>query len=490
MSDFLADLKRKAPQRPYDSDAPDPVDTTDYSDVLVDRRQSAPLSSAFTALSAADRPLPHNSEAETAVLSAVMLEGVDQYRLLARFIQDPEDFYHPAHAELWTTFRELLPEGTIDLIAVATKLEERGKLEACGGKMFLSQVLSASGTAANSEHYAKIVAEDAAKRRIIRTSVELQEKAYDGQTKSDLLEHDLLTLTRSLTERHPRQYRMIGDVIIDTIAEVEAAAKHVDTDETGIRTTMNSLRPIVPRLRMQNMSVLAARPSVGKTALFLSMAAGFCARGVPVGMASIEMPGKDVILRMLCQRARVNVMHVAEGKIRVDEWPRLIQAAEQLRDYPFFIDDDSYMTPNKLRGLAAQMKRDHDIKLLGVDYLQLMHGDGRFTSREQEIAHISGELKALAKDLNIHVMALAQLNRQADDGVPKLRHLRESGAIEQDADLVLLLHRDDNGAEADLYIGKHRNGPQGKASLVFHRESTAFDDRSRIADEDVPELTY
>ncbi|MCF7854721.1 MAG: replicative DNA helicase [Candidatus Pacebacteria bacterium] len=456
-----------------------------------------------------DRPLPHNTEAEVAVLGSVLLDPAVALDAAASALNFSGSFYHPAHQEIFQTLLRLAnnskgARGAIDVVTLSDALEKRQKLEDVGGRAYLTQLLNSVPTAANVEYYVDIVHQNAILRRLIRSSTETLEKCFEPhdsvRTLIDEIESEILTITGL---KQGRDMVAVGDMIFGAIEHIEKLHQK-DPLIMGLQTGFAGLDDIILGLRAGEMFVLAARPSIGKTALALNMAENIAMRsdGVPVGIFSLEMSTKQLVLRLLCSLARISLADIRDCALSQGRWQEIMRAGDRLRKAPIYIDDTSAnLDIVELRARARRMKREHDIQVLFIDYLQLLKpvNANKNTTRENEVSQISGGIKSLAKELDIPIVVLAQLNRQAEQAGqrPKLSHLRESGAIEQDADVVALLHRERDvesstpidprtGMESELVVAKHRNGRTGVASLLFIPAYTRFENRSAIPDEDVP----
>lgn len=416
-------------------------------------------------------------------------------------------FHKREHQLIFDTIKDVVGENSrtgLDLLTLSDALDRAGHLEEAGGQAYLAQILTAVPTAANVEQYVDIVLQTAILRRLINTCVETANRCFnpeeDIRNLLDTVESELLAVT-GLNET--TQIQTIEQLMLDAVNYLEKL-RTGDVDALGLQTGYPELDRLITGLRPGEMFVLAARPSIGKTALALNIAANLAlgSERLPVGIFSLEMPARQLVLRMLCSDARIGMAEVREGAITHQRWKQMMKAAQRLKDAVIVIDDTGGIDILELKSKARRMKRDYGIKVLLIDYLQLVQVSGmnRNSSRENEVSRMSGAIKALAKELDIPIVVLAQLNRQAaQQGLrPRLAHLRESGAIEQDADVVALLHRDrdeqqdrekaKNGVPAELLVAKNRNGETGVVHLVFLPVFTRFESKSRIADEDVPQL--
>lgn len=454
-----------------------------------------------------DRPLPHNSEAEVAVLGSMLLDPAEAIDVAIGQLNFPGSFYSPAHQVIFESIVRLTterPKGGIDLVTLTDFLDHEGRLEEVGGVTYLTRLLNSVPSSANIEQYAQIVHEHAVLRRLIHTSADVVERCLSPQTSVrelvDQIETEVLGVSSLNTGD---DIVKVGDVIYKAIDLLDRLHRR-DLSILGIQTGFPDLDRVISGLRPGEMVVLAARPSIGKTALALNMVmnVALSAEPVPVGVFSLEMSTDLLVLRMLCSLARINLGDVRDGALAASRWQEITEKGQVLRDAPIFIDDSGQLDIVELRAKGRRMWREHNIRLLVVDYLQLLRPTttNRNATRENEVSQMSGGLKALAKELGIPILVIAQLNRQAEQTGqrPKLSHLRESGAIEQDADIVALLHRErevetgtgglEEGMDAELIIAKHRNGPTGIVPLTFLPQYTRFESRSPISERDVPDV--
>jgi replicative DNA helicase len=457
--------------------------------------------------------MPHNDQAEVAVLGAILLDpkhalDVAHSKLSSIGVENDANgkrnaFYNPAHQIIFDALVQAAEteQKRPDAITLADHLERNGKLEAVGGRPYLGQLANSVPTAANIEQYVEIVRQNAMLRALISAGVDLVDSCFepvdDVQKLADKIEQQVMGLNSAGEENGIQTIRELWKPAIQYINDLwqgNNAAKGLSTGLAGVDKLITGLRPA-------EMFVLAARPSIGKTALALNMAASLAMseEPVPVGIFSLEMPAKLLVIRLICSEAQIGLSEVRDGALSDGKLKQIVEAGKRIGNSNIVIDDTGGLSILELRHRARQMKREHDIQVLFIDYLQLLTADaGRNASRENQVALMSGNIKALAKELSIPIVVLAQLNRQAEQAgqKPKLGHLRESGAIEQDADVVALLHRDreeqyssDNirkGVPAELIIAKNRNGETGVAPLTFLPAYMRFGDRSRVADEDVP----
>ena len=428
---------------------------------------------------------PHSVEVEESVLGAILLDPEAINAALER--ATPEDFYRAAHRSIYESMVGLNEKREpIDVVTLSQELRSRGQLEASGGIEKLASLASASPNAANVGFYAKVVRELAMRRKLIHEATEVINSAFDLEgTVEDFLDQTEQRILAASEYRAKRAFYRVGDVVQDSIKLVE---KLYDQKEpvTGVAAGFKKLDWMTAGFQPSDLIIIAARPSMGKTALALSMAqnAGVHAKQA-VAVFSLEMSKEQIVLRMLCSEARVDGSRVRTGNLAESDFPKIVEAASRIADAPIFIDDTPAQTVMELRAKARRLHRDTPLSLIVVDYLQLMRSPTYSNSREQEIADISRSLKALAKELKVPVIALSQLNRSVEsrnDKRPMMSDLRESGAIEQDADLIMFIYRDevynaeseDRGV-AEIIISKQRSGPIGTVRLAFSPGYTRFD---------------
>jgi replicative DNA helicase len=468
------------------------------------RRNGGGAPAGAGASPALDRVLPHSPEAEVAVLGAMLLSP-DVAGSIVRDRLAEEAFYQPAHQVIYREIAALQDVlQPIDLVTLSQRLQDKRQLDEVGGPGYLSQLVTRVPTAANVEHYVQIVADKHLLRQLILTASEIAARSFEEQDDVaswvDEVEQQMFAVT---AERATTSAQPVRALIKDAMASIE---KLIDQKGalTGIPTGFRDLDKLTSGLHDGNVIVIAGRPSMGKTALAMNIAENVAIdQNIPVGVFSLEMSSEELVKRLLCSQARVNLRAVRDGFLSEEHFPRLTTAASRLMRAPLLIDDTAGLTVHQVRARARRLKAQHNIKLLVIDYLQLMKSPSRRAdaSRQVEIADISGGVKALAKELKIPIIVLSQLNRQPearDEGKPRLSDLRESGAIEQDADLVGLLVRpevyeDDEEkrsqlkGKATLIIAKQRNGPTGDVPLSFLHEFTRFEDASKIDDDDRPD---
>ena len=453
--------------------------------------------------------MPHNLDAEKAVIGCILTDP-DTLKDAAVRLNFDGAFYSASHQTIFSTLIEMAntpseERQAIDLITVSEALRNKEKLNAIGGDSYLAELMNIIPTAANIENYVKIVHEYAVLRRLIRTSTDIIQKCFDADRQVNLLIDEVQQEVSNVANLQTGgEAACISDYMkpaIDYLLQLNEQRG----DAVGIPTGFKDLDHMITGLKPGDMIVLAARPSIGKTTFALNIASNVALRAdKAVGIFSLEMNTLSLVLRLLCSEARINLREFRQGVLSHARWVHITNSAEKLRKAKIYIDDTGQLDVIELRAKARRMKEKYDIQFICIDYLQLMKGTGgnSNSNREQEVAAMSGGIKALAKELNVPILILAQLNRQAEQGGrPKLSHLRESGAIEQDADIVAILHRDrevtqegdqaeiaKNGVESELIIAKHRNGETGIVELVFFPTYTLFQDKSRISDDDVPDI--
>jgi len=430
---------------------------------------------------------PQNLEAESSVLGGILLENeaVNQVLELLR----PEDFYRESHRKVFRAIVELSDRSEpVDLITLSDFLKNRGELEAVGGTAYLASLADFVPTAANITHYARIVREKSILRSLISTATEIATRGYEEQGNVEEFLDSAEKVIFDISEKKIKaSFVAVGDMIKDTLKTVE---KLYDRKEmvTGVPTGYNDLDKLTAGLQPAELIIVAGRPGMGKTAFALNIAANAAFTGAGVAVFSLEMAKEQLVLRMLCSEARVDSSKVRSGYLGERDFPQLAKAAGRLHEAPIYIDDTPAISVLELRAKARRLVRDRSKKigLIIVDYLQLMRGMGTASNREQEISEISRSLKALAKELSVPVIALSQLNRRVEDRSdrrPMMSDLRESGAIEQDSDVIIFIYRDEvyNKSDeskkglAEIIVAKQRNGPIDTVTLTFLNEYTRFE---------------
>ena len=438
---------------------------------------------------------PHSYEAEESVLGGIL---IDNFTInSAMEILKPEDFYKRAHSEIFNAMVALTERGEpIDAVTLSEELKKTNILDECGGLEMISRLASSVPSAANVIYYANMVKSFSIRRTAIHEASEVINNAYDTEKNLDEFidetEQRILSISDEKTEK---SFTHIGDIAQDALQLVERLYDKKKS-VTGVSSGFSKLDDITAGFQKASLFILAARPGVGKTALALTFAQNVALREeLAVGIFSLEMSKEELFMRMLSSEARVSNSKLKTGKFPESDFPKIVEAASRLTDAPIYIDDTGGLTITELKAKARRLAREKKLGLIIVDYLQLMRSPTYKYSREQEIADISRSLKGLAKELNIPIIALSQLNRSVegrDEKRPRIADLRESGAIEQDADIIAFIYRDemynpdtkDKGI-AEIILGKHRAGPTGTVRVAFSGEYTRFDqlDESGITDE-------
>ena len=435
---------------------------------------------------------PQNLEAEQCVLGSILLQQGALVKILE--LVTPVDFYRDAHKIIFSAMVALFEKNEpLDIITVSNILKDKNQLEQVGGPAYLSNLTDIVPLAANIIYYAQIIRSKSILRRLILTCTEIASRCYEEQNEIDSLVDDAeQTIFEISRTKSSQDFQALSKIIPDTFKKIERLAEKKELI-TGVPTGYDDLDKITAGLQSSDLIILAGRPSMGKTALAMNIvqnAAIF--HKIPVAVFSLEMSKEQLGMRMLCSVSRVDSQDLRTGFIRDPDWPKLARATGILSDAPIFIDDTPAITVLEMRAKSRRLKAEYDIGLVVVDYLQLMRGRSSAERREQEISEISRSLKAMAKELDLPVIALSQLNRSLESRPnkrPQLSDLRESGAIEQDADVICFLYRDEiyNKSEdnpkrgiAEVIIGKQRNGPTGTVELTFIDKYTTFENYSRL----------
>jgi replicative DNA helicase len=445
--------------------------------------------------SMADRLPPQNMEAEQAVLGAIFLEPSSL--TLASEMLIPEDFYRGAHQRIFNAMLKLNDKGeAIDLVTVTEELAATKLLEDVGGISYLSELAGSVPTAANIEYYAKIVEEKSLLRRLIRTATSI---AQDSYTREDEVDALLGEAEKSILEVSQRKsagsFHQIKDVLVRTYDNIEVMHNRVG-DITGIATGFAELDKMTAGFQRNDLIIVGARPSVGKTAFALNIAQNVATKtDEKVAIFSLEMGAEQLVMRMLCAEGNIDAQRLRTGSLTDEDWGKLTMAMGSLSNAGIFIDDSPGVRVQDIRAKCRRLKQEQGgLGMILIDYLQLVLGSGRSgENRQQEVSEISRSLKALARELQVPVIALSQLSRgveQRQDKRPMMSDIRESGSIEQDADIVAFLYRDDyydkeseNKNIIEIIIAKQRNGPTGTVSLAFVKEYNKFVNLERRFDD-------
>ncbi len=433
-----------------------------------------------------ERPLPHNVDAEKSVLGAILVNNENYYTVVEGL--HPEDFYLEAHRTIFREMSEILAQShAVDLITLQDRMERDSLLETSGGIAYLASLMDGIPHLVNIDLYIEIIREKALFRQMIHATNRIMRECFE---QADPAEEVLDRAEGSMFELSERR----ADTGLVSVKQIEQEThqmlKKLYTERemiTGVATGFNDFDRMTSGLQPADLIILAGRPSMGKTALSLNFAQHVALhKGEPVGIFSLEMSKSQLLMRFLCSEAMVDAHKVRTGYLSHDDFEKLIDTLGTVANSPIFIDDSSTMTIMQMRAKARRMKAEHGLGLVVVDYLQLMSGFGRNENRNQEISGISRGLKSLAKELNIPVVALSQLSRAPEqragrDHRPQLSDLRESGSLEQDADVVAFIYReevykpsDENEGMAELIVAKQRNGPTGTVKLAFQKQFTRF----------------
>lgn len=443
------------------------------------------MASPSQPLSLLEKVPPQNRDAEMSVLGSMMFE--ESAFIKALEICRAEYFYADSHRKIFGAMVSLFQQSKpIDLITVSEELRKHNQLEDAGGVSYLTQLTTSVPTAAHIEHYAKIVKEKALLRDLIHSSTAIVQRCFESDTEArealDAAEKMIFEISQNRVEGKAVPLKDIIHSSMETIDKLYQRKEHV----TGLASGFNEFDVKTAGLQPSDLVIVAGRPSMGKSAF----AAGICEHAAidlkkPAIFFSLEMSKEQLVQRMLCSHARVNAQNVRTGYLSHQDWPKLTAAAGKLSEAPLFIDDTPGQTVLEVRAKARRLKMQYDIQLIVIDYLQLMQGVGKTESRQQEISEISRSLKALARELRVPVIAVSQLSRAVESRTgnrPQLSDLRESGAIEQDADLVVFLFREEyynpteeNKNRAQAIIAKQRNGPIGDVDLLFIKDWTRFE---------------
>jgi replicative DNA helicase len=433
-----------------------------------------------------EKTLPNNLEAERSILGAILLDDKAMHTALE--ILRKEDFYLDSHRRIFEKMSSLTSVSrAVDIITLKNELQRSDELETAGGAAYLASLTDGLPRATNIEHYAHIVKEKATLRRLIQISNEIMLRSYQSE---ESVQEILESVEKAVFEVAGEQFRTGFEPIPPIVSAIFKQIEEVSNRKTlvtGVETGFNDLDRMTAGLQPGDLVIVAARPGLGKTSLCLNIAQHVAIRKQQVvGVFSLEMSKEQLVKRLLCAEAEVDAHKVNTGYLNKEDWSRLARAAGVLSQTKIFLDDSPGITVIEMRSKARRLSLEHGLDLLIVDYLQLMSGSSqRYENRTQEISQISRSLKGLAKELKVPVLAISQLNRAVEarrgDHRPQLSDLRESGSIEQDADLVLFIYREDltnptedNNGLAEIIIGKQRNGPMGSFQLAFIKQFTKF----------------
>ncbi|MFF4405147.1 replicative DNA helicase [Streptomyces sp. NPDC001262] len=438
-----------------------------------------------------ERVPPQDLDAEQSVLGGMLLSK-DAIADVVEVLKG-HDFYRPAHETVYQAILDLYAKGEpADPITVAAELTKRGEINRVGGAAYLHTLVQSVPTAANAEYYAEIVHERAVLRRLVEAGTRITQMGYaaDGDV-DDIVNNAQAEIYAVTEQRTSEDYLPLGDIMEGALDEIEAIGSR-SGQMSGVPTGFSDLDALTNGLHPGQMIVIAARPAMGKSTLALDFARACSIKhGLPSVIFSLEMGRNEIAMRLLSAEARVALHHMRSGSMTDDDWTRLARRMPDVSAAPLFIDDSPNLSMMEIRAKCRRLKQRSDLKLVIIDYLQLMQSGGarRPESRQQEVSDMSRNLKLLAKELEVPVIALSQLNRgpeQRTDKKPMVSDLRESGSIEQDADMVILLHREDayekespRAGEADIIVGKHRNGPTATITVAFQGHYSRFVDMAQ-----------
>jgi len=445
---------------------------------------------AGTAALAEPQVPPQNLDAEESVLGGMMLSPAAIAAVSEVFSPDGREFYRESHAKVYRAALALYAKGEpVDAITLVDELDERGELEDVGGKVRIHELAALVPASANAGHYAQIVKETATLRGLIRVGGEIARLGWErpGET-TDLVDRAEQILFDLSQEKATSEFSHIETLLKESFERITQLYES-GADVTGVPSGFRDLDRITSGFQEGNLVVIAARPSMGKSALGLGVAANLAVRkGIPVALFTLEMSKSEVTQRLMCSEAKVESQRLRTGKLSAEDWPRLTAACDKLAKAPIYVDDTGSITMMEIRSKARRLKSKHpDLGLIIVDYMQLMTSGTSAENRVQEVSQISRSLKVLARDLDVPIVALSQLSRaveQRHDKRPILSDLRESGSIEQDADIVMFIYRDEyyNAEESDqqglaeVIVAKHRNGPTDTVKLSFLKRYAKFSD--------------
>jgi replicative DNA helicase len=447
---------------------------------------SSHSAASYAGSSYGDRTPPQDNVAEQCVLGAMMLskdaiaDVVEQIR--------GSDFYRPAHESIYDAVIDLYGRGEpADAITVADELLKRGELARLGGAPYLHTLVASVPVAANAGYYAAIVSEKAIRRRLVNAGTKIVQIGYAGEGEVDSVVDQAEAEVYGVTDRRASDdYRSLTEIMEATLDELEVIGER-GGGLSGVPTGFGDLDELTNGLHAGQMVIIAARPAMGKSMISLDLARSAAIRhGLPSVIFSLEMGRTEIAMRLLSAEAKIPLNSMRNGKMTEEDWLRLARRMGEVSGSPLFIDDSPNLSMMEIRAKARRLKQRHDLRLIIVDYLQLMQSGKRVESRQLEVSEFSRQLKLLAKELDVPVVAVSQLNRgpeQRTDKKPMLSDLRESGSLEQDADMVILLHREDaydrestRPGEADLIVAKHRNGPTATVTVAFQGHYSRFVD--------------
>jgi replicative DNA helicase len=429
---------------------------------------------------------PHNLEAEQSVLGGILIDNQTFHKVID--LLSPDDFYRPANGKIFAAMCELAAKSQpIDAVTLPAQMKQMGIYEEVGGASYLAELLEQVPTAIHSEYHAKLVADQGVKRRLVSTCTEIGNRGLDpGETTAELLDYAEKQIFGLTSSKSLRGMTHVRDVVRSAFVQLEERFEN-QGQLTGVPSGYDDLDKLTCGFQRSDLIIVACRPSVGKTSFALGVTRHAAVRSkAPVAFFSLEMSREQIVTRLLAAEAKVDSQRIRTGKLAEQDWGRLTRAAGMLSEAQIYVDDTPALTVLEMRGKARRMKAEiGEIGVIVVDYLQIMGTSKTAQNRENAISEVSRNLKALAKELNVPVIALSQVNRNIDlrpDKRPMMADLRESGAIEQDADLIIFLHREDaenqTGSAATLaefIIAKHRNGPRDTVKVAWLGQYTSFE---------------
>lgn len=434
---------------------------------------------------------PYSLEAEQSVLGSMILDKEAINTAIEKL--RPDDFYKDSNKEIFNSIKELFDRGEpVDLVTLSEDLNKKSLLDSVGGMAYLAELSSSVAITSNIEYYCDIVEEKSILRRLIKSCDEIMAKSYEDEEEVNIIIEEAEKRIFDITQgRHRDGFAPVKEVLLSSFEKIEEVSKNKG-QLTGLTTGFIDIDNKLSGMQESDLILLAARPSMGKTALGINIAVNAAMKAdAKVAVFSLEMSKEQLVQRMMASVSHVGLQNIISGDLNEDEWLRLIEGMSPLSKANIFIDDTAGISLTEMKAKSRRLKMEEGLDLIMIDYLQLMQGEGRQENRQQEISSISRGLKALAKEINCPVIALSQLSRAPElraDHRPILSDLRESGAIEQDADVVMFLYRDDYYFEdsdkpniGEVIIAKHRNGPTGNVELVFKGEFTKFLNKENIS---------
>lgn len=437
--------------------------------------------------------LPQSIEAEEAVLGAILVNPTSLGRIVE--LLKPESFYKPAHKVIYAAVLELFNKNEpIDIVTVSEHLRNKEELDTAGGRSYINDLALNVVTTANIEFYAKIIQEKEIKRALISAGSEIVAMSYENEDTSNVLDNAQKLIFNIAAQKDTTDLVGIQDLVVASYEQIEQRFNNKD-DLVGVTTGFYDLDAITSGLQKSDLIILAARPSMGKTAFALNLAQNVAMKGKKgVAIFSLEMPKQQLVKRMLCAEAEVEANRVTSGNLQPRDWEKLVEAMTRLSEARIYIDDTSSITSIDIKAKCRRlMMEEKELGLIVIDYLQLMEGGGNPNDRNQQISAISRSLKGLARELDVPIIALSQLSRGVEsrpDKRPMMSDLRDSGAIEQDADIVMFIYRDEyynkddvnNKGKAEVILAKHRNGAVGTIELLFQSNITKFKNPTKTSE--------